>query len=81
LLRCSSFRFGASSCTSGGIDFEDAGDAIRSGKQRLVKRTFTWSRQTPQTPLDRFDAVAKRLQAMDDAIKTYASRLPASMPH
>ena len=26
--------------------------------------------QMPQTPLDRFDAVAKRLQAMDDAIKT-----------
>jgi hypothetical protein len=31
--------------------------------------------QTPQTPLDRFDAVAKRLQAMDDAIKTVSPAL------
>src|SRR5262249_44533027 len=51
-------------------DQMDAFDRLRIASADAANTLHTsCPAQMPQTPLDRFDAVGKRLQAMDEAIK------------
>jgi hypothetical protein len=49
----------------------DAFDKLKAASTEAANQLqASCPKQMPQTPLDRFDAVEKRLQAMDEAIKT-----------